>query len=252
MTEDVTSGVTAGSLARQRAVAAGWRIPGDAPEPQAAGSGPDLARGRAPDRHRVGPRTADHASAGQPARGRGHGAVSLPSGPRGAAGRGRRDIMDELYDHTMTGDPPGSWQEYFQRMAHGVRGICVAHPRIFPLVASRPPAAPWLRPPLREPSLGGGFPGLAAALRLQRPRTASASTERSRPSCSATCCWNRPQRTIDRRRGLDDDIQFFETNDLSEYPRLFALEGPLPQDGFAEEFEDALEDLINRIELLFD
>ena len=35
-------------------------------------------------------------------------------------------------------------------MAHGVRTIAIEHPNIFPLVASRPPAAPWLRPPLRS------------------------------------------------------------------------------------------------------
>ena len=51
---------------------------------------------------------------------------------------------------------------------------------------------------------------------------------------------------------LDDDIEFFETNDLSKYPRLIALENQLRQDGYEEEFEDALEDLLNRIEVVFD
>ena len=51
---------------------------------------------------------------------------------------------------------------------------------------------------------------------------------------------------------LDDDIEFFETNDLSQYPRLMALESDLRSDGYEEEFEDALEDLINRIEVVFD
>ena len=34
--------------------------------------------------------------------------------------------------------------------AHAVRTLAVTHPRIFPLVATRPPSAPWLRPPLRS------------------------------------------------------------------------------------------------------
>jgi hypothetical protein len=51
---------------------------------------------------------------------------------------------------------------------------------------------------------------------------------------------------------LDDDIEFFETNDLSQYPRLMALEADLRSDGYEEEFEDALEDLLNRIEVVFD
>ena len=103
-------------------------------------------------------------------------------------------IMNELYQQTMTGDLPGSWQEYLQRMAHGVRGICVAHPRVFPLVATRPPAAPWLRPPLRslrwvEVSWGRCSTSASATT------PASASTGRSPPSCSATCCSSRPQWT---------------------------------------------------------
>ena len=53
-------------------------------------------------------------------------------------------VMNELYERTMTDEQPNSWQEYLQKMAHGVRDIAVAHPRVFPLVATRPPArAPW-------------------------------------------------------------------------------------------------------------
>ena len=51
---------------------------------------------------------------------------------------------------------------------------------------------------------------------------------------------------------LDDDIEFFETNDLSQYPRLMALADQLKDDGHGTEFEDALEDLLDRIELVFD
>ncbi|MCO7218354.1 hypothetical protein [Klenkia sp. PcliD-1-E] len=31
-----------------------------------------------------------------------------------------------------------------------MRRIALAHPALFPLVATRPPAAPWVRPPLRS------------------------------------------------------------------------------------------------------
>ncbi|NQX06007.1 TetR/AcrR family transcriptional regulator C-terminal domain-containing protein [Rathayibacter sp. VKM Ac-2856] len=42
------------------------------------------------------------------------------------------------------------WQEFLQTAAHEVRRIATDHPRAFPLVATRHPAAPWLRPPLRS------------------------------------------------------------------------------------------------------
>lgn len=52
-----------------------------------------------------------------------------------------KSLDDELAEH---------WQGYLQTVAHQVRQIAIDHPRAFPLVASRHPAAPWLRPPLRS------------------------------------------------------------------------------------------------------
>src|SRR3954449_2754 len=56
-------------------------------------------------------------------------------------------LMDDLYRDTMVESQATSWSAYLQDLAHGVRRLALAHPQIFPLVASRPPAAPWLRPP---------------------------------------------------------------------------------------------------------
>ena len=71
---------------------------------------------------------------------------------------GREDLLDgivELVIDDLYGDPEvhlsaDHWQDYLQRLAHGVRRIALAHPQVFPLVATRPPAAPWVRPPLRS------------------------------------------------------------------------------------------------------
>src|SRR4029453_3060527 len=82
-------------------------------------------------------------------------------------------VMNELYDTTMTGELTTSWQEFVQQTARGVRTVAIAHPRIFPMVAVRPPAAPWLRPPLRslrwvesflETLAGFGFPAQQSML----------------------------------------------------------------------------------------
>ncbi len=59
--------------------------------------------------------------------------------------------IDELYaDPEVLLTPDGGWQDYLRRLAHGLRRIALAHPHLFPLVATRPPAAPWVRPPLRS------------------------------------------------------------------------------------------------------
>ena len=56
-------------------------------------------------------------------------------------------IIDEMYlDEDVLHEPTHGWQDFLQRLAHGVRRTALSHPRAFPLVASRPPEAPWLPP----------------------------------------------------------------------------------------------------------
>lgn len=60
-------------------------------------------------------------------------------------------VVDEMYaDPLMHLLPEDDWQDYVVRLAHGVRRLALRHPQVFPLVATRPPAAPWVRPPLRS------------------------------------------------------------------------------------------------------
>ncbi|WP_207208479.1 TetR/AcrR family transcriptional regulator C-terminal domain-containing protein [Nocardioides glacieisoli] len=72
---------------------------------------------------------------------------------------GKEELLDAIVEHlmaTMWADeeikqqPVHGWQDFLQRLAHGVRRVALAHPQAFPLVASRPTEAPWLRPPLRS------------------------------------------------------------------------------------------------------
>ena len=60
-------------------------------------------------------------------------------------------VVDQLWDDPQVQvQPEDGWQDYLRRLAHGVRRLAIAHPRAFPLVATRPPEAPWIRPPLRS------------------------------------------------------------------------------------------------------
>ena len=72
----------------------------------------------------------------------------------------REDLFDEVVDHivgeldndTDMNRPIGEagWRSYLANLAWGVRRYARAHPHAFPLVATRPPAAPWVNPPLRS------------------------------------------------------------------------------------------------------
>lgn len=160
-------------------------------------------------------------------------------------------VMDELYTMTMDRDWPTTWQEFLQQMAHGVRAISMEHPKIFPLVASRPPAAPWLRPPLRslrwvEGFLEGldhyGF-GSTQSVRVYRAFSTfllghlllESAIYAVEPSAMPTA-----------------DLEFVESSDLALYPRLMALSPQLSLDNFDNEFEDALEEMIDRVSVAFD
>lgn len=71
----------------------------------------------------------------------------------------RDELFDAVVDRVVNelGDDPQvqtrpvqGWRPYLSAMAHGVRRYARAHPHAFPLVATRPPAAPWINPPLRS------------------------------------------------------------------------------------------------------
>lgn len=157
-------------------------------------------------------------------------------------------VMDELYETTNIGGRSTSWQEYLQMQAHAVRTIAVKHPRIFPLVATRPPSAPWLRPPLRslrwvESFLQGlhdyGF----------EPRV-SVSVYRSFATFLLGALLLESGTLEDLTITEKVNLAFIENDDLSSYPMISAMADELKDGGFETEFEAALEDLIERVAVM--
>jgi AcrR family transcriptional regulator len=72
---------------------------------------------------------------------------------------GREDLLEGMVGCLVDGvqlpsrvplGPADGWQAFLQHVAHDIRRVALEHPLLFPLVATRPPAAPWLRPPLRS------------------------------------------------------------------------------------------------------
>lgn len=60
-------------------------------------------------------------------------------------------VVNELGDDPeVQSEPVDGWRPYLHAMAHGVRRYARSHPHAFPLVATRPPTAPWINPPLRS------------------------------------------------------------------------------------------------------
>lgn len=154
-------------------------------------------------------------------------------------------VMDELYESTMAGGLSTSWQEYLQMHAHAVRLLALTHPRIFPLVATRPPAAPWLRPPLRSLRWVEGFlQGLRAYGFSSR---ASVAVYRSFATFLLGALLLEAGTLEELTVSEKVNLAFFETDDLSSYPIISEMSEELKDGGFETEFEDALEDLIGRV-----
>lgn len=173
---------------------------------------------------------------------------------------GREDLLDGVVDsvvETLFDDQDGDdlyieqhsgWQDYLMRLAHGVRRIALDHPAVFPLVASRPPSAPWVRPPLRSLRLvesflgtmcGSGFSDQAAVAAYR----AYSSFLLGHLLLEVTQIGAQVS-LLDQPQG-DADAQ--AATDLAQYPTLTRTEPLLSQNKSAAEFEDALENLLDRL-----
>ncbi|MGY1748755.1 TetR/AcrR family transcriptional regulator C-terminal domain-containing protein [Modestobacter sp. SYSU DS0511] len=175
---------------------------------------------------------------------------------------GREDLLDGVVDTVVErlfddDDQPddihlehaSGWQDYLMRLAHGVRRIALAHPAVFPLVASRPPAAPWVRPPLRSLRMvesflrtlcDNGFSDQAAVAAYR----AYSSFLLGHLLLEVTQIGAQVS-LLDQPQG---DAQAQRTTDLTDFPALMRTEPLLAQDKSAAEFEEALENLLDRLE----
>ena len=153
------------------------------------------------------------------------------------------DVHEEVLD-----SPRHGWQDFLQRLAHGVRRVALAHPRAFPLVASRPTEAPWLRPPLRSLDTVESFlSGL-----VQEGFTDDAAVAAYRAFTSfllghlllEVSTYGADVGPLD----VIDDAEPRNERPL-DHPTVERLSAALGEDHAAAEFEEALEDLLDRIAL---
>jgi AcrR family transcriptional regulator len=159
-------------------------------------------------------------------------------------------IVEEMtVDEDVLDSPRDGWQDFLQRLAHGIRRVALTHPRAFPLVASRPPEAPWLRPPLRtlrwvERFLDGltdeGF-SETAAVKAYRAFTSFLLGHLLLEVA-----------VLGGDVGPLDVIEDPADNPrtLAPYPLVRRLGPSLAEDHSAAEFEESLEQLIDRLALV--
>lgn len=159
-------------------------------------------------------------------------------------------VIDELYgDPEVYLEPRHGWQDYLLRLAHGLRRLALKHPHVFPLVATRPTEAPWVRPPLRSLRWVESF--LAALTSAGFSNRAAVDTYRAFSSFLLG-------HLLLEVAALGADIGPVEeaeprppaSTDLDGYPLLQQFQDLLSEDRSAQEFEESLENLMDRLQAL--
>jgi len=171
---------------------------------------------------------------------------------------GKEDLLDAVveslvmqmdWDGEVLASPRDGWQDFLQRLAHGVRRVALEHPKAFPLVASRPPEAPWLRPPLRSIHWVETF--LAALTSEGFSDDAAVGGYRAFTSfllghlLLEVAAHGADVGPLDV---IDDGSPDYDG--LEAYPHVRCLRPALSEDHAAVEFEESLENLLERMALI--
>lgn len=162
-------------------------------------------------------------------------------------------LMNDLTG-TLEEESGEHWQPFLQAVAHGVRRIATEHPLAFPLVATRHPAAPWLRPPLRSVEIVNTF--LAALIEQGFTDQQAVDAYRSFSSfllgqllleAAVRGAQTGPvEEPLDE--GDADLPQRDGTLSLDHAPEVQRLRALLSEDRSKEEFEVSLEALLDRLD----
>ncbi|GLJ79609.1 TetR/AcrR family transcriptional regulator C-terminal domain-containing protein [Microbacterium sp. NPDC006705] len=174
---------------------------------------------------------------------------------------GKEDLLEGVVASLMTGltetmrtEASEHWQAFLQNVAHAVRGIAVEHPRAFPLIATRHPAAPWLRPPLRSVEVVDTFLSTLIAQGFTDAQAVSAY----RAFSSFLLGQLLLETTVRGAQFSPADIALDEGDadvpnkdgqlSLDSAPEVLRLRPLLSEDRSKEEFEVALELLLDRLD----
>ena len=171
---------------------------------------------------------------------------------------GREDLLEGIVDHMVAElhlcpddehlQPTNGWQAYLVWLAHGVRALAREHPNVFPLIATRHPAAPWLRPPLRSLRVVEDFLTMLISRGFSDTRAVQAYRAFSSFLLGhlllEVAQQGVPITALDDPEGAPDA----EERSLADFPLVRRLAPLLSEDESAAEFEESLENLLERLQ----
>lgn len=153
-------------------------------------------------------------------------------------------IIDDLFHDTLMTAEPNSWEEHLQHVANALRNLALEHPRIFPLIASQPPEAPWLRPPLRSLRWVDHF--LAS---LRGFGFTDAQAVNAYKAFTSFLLGDLLLLVAARGAAISPEGDFGDEDvSLDQYPTVRDLKDELAEEHSQREFDDGLDDLIERLQ----
>ena len=161
-------------------------------------------------------------------------------------------LMDQLYANPQVILAPGDdWQTFLRKVAAGVRHLALTHPQMFPLIATRHRAAPWIRPPLRSLRWIEGF--LAALLSRGFSEDAAVYAYRAFGSfLVGHLLLEVAAEGVDSAAGAGGGEDGADSSppalDLKAFPTLTRLADRLAVEDMHEEFEHSLGNLLERLD----
>ena len=180
---------------------------------------------------------------------------------------GREDLLEGMVGEVVSGvelprsdtlGPADGWQAFLQHAAHEVRRVATTHPNLFPLMATHPPAAPWLRPPLRSLELVEEF--LSGLVRRGLPEHAAVDVYKVFTGFLLGHLLLEVSQlgaeTGPADEPLDEGSATVSSSeaepggglDLSNCPTVLRLREPLSAHDPAAEFEKSLEAMLDRLD----
>jgi TetR/AcrR family tetracycline transcriptional repressor len=177
---------------------------------------------------------------------------------------GREDLLEGIVDRLVTRlqlqsddqllQPTSGWQACLQWLAHAARQLAREHPNVFPLIATRHPGAPWLRPPLRSVRVVEDFlstlisRGFGDARAVGAYRAFSSSLLGYLLLGATVLGAETSPAEEPHDEGTSDVPNADQELNLDEFGHVNRLQAQLSEDHAADEFEQALEDLLDRLD----
>lgn len=150
-------------------------------------------------------------------------------------------------------EPVDGWEDFVRRLSHGFRKVAHDYPQVFPVVATRPAQAPWIRPPMRSLTWIDRFlvalreSGFSpeAAVRAYRAYSSFLLGHLLLELAGDDVDISDIVSDAGKTEQVKDQPTLRAKADLSEFPAISELESLLKENRSAQEFERGLEETIS-------